>query len=377
MNVPSVDTTIVVPTFNEGANVSELTRRLDRACEGMAVEILFVDDSTDETPAVISSLAGNSLVPIRLIHRCGEDRVGGLAGAVARGVREAKGSWIVVMDGDLQHPPEMVPLLRQAAGTGDTDVVVASRYRETGEASGLDGWWRRSVSTVSTLMARAVFPRRVGRHCTDPMTGFFCVRKSAVRLDTLKPRGFKILLEILARHDLKVRELPFTFGDRQQGESKASWTQGAQFLRQLLDLRFGRMWGFGVVGASGLVLNLALMAAFIGWGMHYMFAAVLATEITIVTNFLLAERYVFADLRASSRGAMTRAGQSILFNNLENLLRLPFLVALVEFLAVSEVLAQGLTIAGAFVGRFFFTSRVVYRAKAPRQVAFGDEAEAA
>ena len=240
-------------------------------------------------------------------------------------------------------------------------MVVASRYCGDGDASGLSDSWRRTVSSTSTALARAAFPRRVGRHCTDPMTGFFAVRRDAVDLEQLRPKGFKILLEILARHDLRVSELPFTFGERAHGESKASWQQGAAFLAQLVQLRMGRVWSFGLVGLVGLVVNLAVMALALAAGANYVLAAVIAAEVSIVGNFLLQERYVFDDLRDGQLSLAGRAARSIGFNNLEALVRLPFLVVLVEAFAMNEVLAQGLTITLAFAARYLFVSKVVYK----------------
>jgi dolichol-phosphate mannosyltransferase len=267
------------------------------------------------------------------------------------------------MDGDLQHPPELVPLLRDTAGP--VDMVVASRYCGSGDSSGLSSSWRRAVSSTSTLLARSCFPRRVGRVCTDPMTGFFCVRRSAVHLDRLRPRGFKILLEILARHDLEVAEVPFAFGERHDGESKASWRNGAQFVYQMAALRMGKMARFAAVGALGTVLNLVLMWVLLReTSLHYLPAAVIATEVAILHNFLLQERFVFGDLKDNKHPRWMRALHSFGYNNVDTLVRLPALALLVEVLAFPSVLAQALTLALAFLARFFFVSTVVYR---PRQ----------
>jgi dolichol-phosphate mannosyltransferase len=245
------------------------------------------------------------------------------------------------------------------------DLAVASRYGGGGDASGLSSIGRRWVSGGSTLAAQACFPRRVGRVCSDPMTGFFCFRRSAVDLSRLRPRGFKILLEILARHDLRVRELPFSFGERAAGESKASWRNGVQFVYQMAALRMGRMSRFAAVGALGTVVNLAVMALLLGpFGFGYVAAAVVAAEVSILHNFLLQERFVFADLRDGVHRRGRRLAQHLAFNNLEALLRLPFLVLLVETMHLYALLAQALTLAVAFVARFLFASRVVYRSPA-------------
>ena len=361
---PVLDLTVVVPTFNEGANAAALVERLTAALAGHSAEILFVDDSTDETPEEIARVAAGAALPVRLLHREGDERVGGLAGAVTAGILASTSEFVLVMDGDLQHPPELAPLLRAAAE--DVDLSVASRYTGDGGASGLSNAYRRLVSSGSTVLTQACFPRRVGRVCTDPMTGFFCVRRSAIDLDRMRPRGFKILLEILARHDLRVREIPFEFGERLAGESKASWRNGLHFLHQMVGLRMGRMSRFAAVGALGTVVNLAVMALLVHglFDVDYIAAAIVAAEVSILHNFLLQERYVFRDLRDGAHGWRSRLGQHLLFNNVEALVRLPVLVLLVEQVGANAVLAQALTLSVAFVVRFLFVSRVVYRPRA-------------
>ncbi|MGY1770004.1 glycosyltransferase [Blastococcus sp. SYSU D00813] len=369
-----MDTTVVVPTFNERGNVAELVRRLDEALRGRDAEILFVDDSNDDTADVVRRVAGSSTLPVRLLHREPGARDGGLAGAVAAGIAAARGEYVVVMDGDLQHPPELVPLLRDTAAGEAVDMVVASRYVGAGDSSGLSSSWRRAVSSSSTLLARSCFPRRVGRVCTDPMTGFFCVRREAVQLDRLRPRGFKILLEILARHDLSVAEVPFAFGERNDGESKASWRNGAQFLWQMAALRMGRMSRFAAVGALGTIVNLLLMWLLLReTSLHYMPAAVVATEVAILHNFVLQERFVFNDLKDNRHRWWTRLLHSVLYNNVDTLARLPALAFLVEVLAFPSVLAQGITLAVAFLARFLFVSTVVYRPKRTPAEALGEQ----
>ena len=363
------EVSVIVPTFDEGGNVRELISRLAPALRGRSAEVLFVDDSTDDTPDVIRALAAESDgLPIRLHHRAGEQRVGGLAGAVVDGIRLADGQQVVVMDADLQHPPEMVPLLLADLDV-DADLVVASRYTSNSDASGLSSSWRRSVSSSSTLLAQACFPRRVGRVCTDPMTGFFGFWRDRVDLTRLRPRGFKILLEILARHDLRVSEVPFKFGERFAGDSKASWRNGLHFLHQLAGLRMGRMSRFAVVGALGTVVNLVTMALLLALGAHYLVAAVVAAEISILHNFLAQERLVFRDLRERSDASWWRRWALFFgFNNVEALARMPLLALLVSGLGLQPVMAQALTLAIAFVVRFVFVSRVIYRSRrsAPR-----------
>ena len=183
--------TVVIPSFNERDNVTVLVGGLEEALRGTDAEILYVDDSTDDTADVVRELARTCRMPLRVLQR--EEPRRGLAGAVRDGMCEANGTYIVVMDADLQHPPALVPVLLRAAQDEAVDMVVASRYCGDGAASGLSSSLRRSVSSFSTVLARTCFPRRVGRVCSDPMTGFFCVRRESVDLDRLRPRGFKIL----------------------------------------------------------------------------------------------------------------------------------------------------------------------------------------
>lgn len=229
-----MDVSVIVPTFNEAANIEELVARIDEAVRGIEAEILFVDDSTDSTPGVIRHAAALAGLPVRVIHR--DTPIGGLAGAVVEGITQTSGEWIVVMDGDLQHPPELIPTLVQTGRAADAGIVAASRHVVGGASDGLDGRLRSAVSQSATLLARLVFPRRLATS-TDPMTGFFAVRRDRVNLSALRPRGFKILLELLVMNDLTLVEVPFVFGRRNAGVSKAGVGQGIRFLEQLASLR--------------------------------------------------------------------------------------------------------------------------------------------
>jgi dolichol-phosphate mannosyltransferase len=229
--------TLVVPTRNEVANVVEFVRRVERAV-GKRAEIVFVDDSDDDTPAVIREARLASTIPIHLIHRSEEQRANGLSGAVVEGLRISRARHACTIDADLQHPPELLPHLLRRAVDEDLDLVVASRRCGGGSMDSL-GPIRRVASELSTLAARALFPRLLMK-VTDPMSGFFLLRCGSVDLERLRPRGFKILLELLLRNpDLRVAEVPFEFGERHGGESKASLREGITYLQQLAALRLG------------------------------------------------------------------------------------------------------------------------------------------
>ena len=353
---------IVVPTYNEAPNIAELVRRITAAVQNrLDAEIIFVDDSTDATPDVIREVAASASLPVRLIHR---DRpVGGLGGAVMEGFAAAEADACLVMDADLQHPPEEIPELWHRYSRGDVDVVIASRYAGGGTAGGLADRTRVMVSKASTAVTRAMFPIRL-KDVSDPMTGFFLIDRRTIDAEQLRPRGFKILLEILARRPMRVAEIPFDFADRHAGESKASVRQGLHFLTQLTALRFGKMSLFAVIGGLGAVVNVAIVWALTHWGIDYIVAAIVAAEVTIVGNFLLQERFVFQDMRESASGVRLRFAKSFTFNNAEAVIRIPIVAMMVSTGHISAVVATAITLVVAFFVRFLFHSLVVY---APRK----------
>ncbi len=236
---------IIVPTRHEADNVGPLVEEIDRVAQvarpfgSRRVEVLFVDDSDDHTPAVVESLIAQrrtSEVRIRLLHRDRSQRWGGLGGAVADGLAEVGGTVTVVMDGDLQHPPlvaaELVAEIDDGAG-----VAVASRRMAGGDSGHGLTRNRRWLSAGAGRLSQILFPRSVGR-LSDPMSGFFALRTGAIDVNRLSPDGFKILVETVATHpDLSVREVPFRFAGRTQGLSKASASEGLRFLGHLSDLR--------------------------------------------------------------------------------------------------------------------------------------------
>lgn len=349
---------IIVPTFNEAPNIAELVRRIGVAMGGAETEIIFVDDSSDDTPAVIASIAPTAPLPVRLIHR--DHAVGGLGGAVLEGMRAAQSDACLVIDGDLQHPPEKIPEMLARYERGDVDVVIASRYAGGGTASGLADATRVMVSKTSTMLTRSMFPVRL-KDVTDPMTGFFLVDRRAIDHDLLKPRGFKILLEILARRNVRVAEVDFDFADRFAGESKASFRQGIHFLTQLAALRFGKMSLFAVIGGLGAVANIVIVWALTHLGVNYVVAAIIAAEVTIVANFLLQERIVFPEMRGAASGVWSRFAKSFGFNNAEAVIRIPIMAFMVNSGHISAVVATAITLVVAFFVRFVFHSLVVYK----------------
>ena len=357
----SAAVTIIVPTFNERENVEELVAGIAEALAGRDAEILFIDDSSDGTIDEIARIGASAPLTVRGIHR--DTNTGGLGGAVALGLREAAHDVCIVMDGDLQHPPTLLPALIDRYDRGDVDVVAASRYIGGGDSAGLGTAMRFGVSRAATWLTRAMFPRRLWGS-SDPMTGFFLVDRARLDLDALQPRGFKILLEILVRSDVRIAEVPMTFAERRHGSSKATLRQGMTFAAHLARLRFGKMSLFALIGLVGAVANIGIMWLLTTAGMPYVWAAIIGAEATIIGNFVLQERFVFDDLRDDASRLWVRFAASFSFNNVEAALRIPVMALMVESWHISSVLATALSIVVAFFARFFFHALVVY---APRR----------
>lgn len=231
---------IVVPTRGEAGNITPLLRRLRAALGGIPTQVIFVDDSDDGTAHAIEAardaLSGPEL-GVELLHRPPGARPGGLGGAVAAGLRRARHRRVVVMDADLQHPPELVPQLRERAQRDGCGCVIGSRYVADGSADGLAGPARRAVSKMMTALAARVLGD-AHRDLSDPLSGFFLVDLDELDLNGFRPSGFKVLLELLVRHpDLRVAEVGFTFGARHDGHSKATAREGLAVLARLRVLR--------------------------------------------------------------------------------------------------------------------------------------------
>jgi len=319
-------------------------------------------------------------VPVRLLHRARAGRTGGLGGAVQEGLAAATARWTVVMDGDLQHPPERVPDLIAAAERG-ADLVVATRYAGQGSAGGLSSRFRGLASRVAGAAARVLFPRALAG-VSDPMSGFFAVSTTAVRPGDLRPRGFKILLELLIRTPgLRVAEVPFTFAERHDGHSKASGREAARYLRQLAALRLavagraGRLVRFALVGGSGVMVNLVVLALLLrvmpsasGAG-GQIIAAVTATQVAVGWNFALTERWVFP----GRPGHWTARLLPFWVLSCGALLaQLPLAAGLQSVLGDSYVLATGVALAILMLARFAVCDRWLYRpgrGRAPARLA--------
>jgi dolichol-phosphate mannosyltransferase len=234
---------VVIPTRNESGNIEPLVRRLSEALDGVVGgwELLFVDDSDDMTPDAVERLASGTDQRITLLHRGPGQRDGGLGGAVKLGFSKASGRVIVVMDADLQHPPEILPALVSPVLSGRCDLAVGNRYGFMGGRDGLAGPLRHVIALSCRWLAHGLVP--TSRAISDPMSGLFAIERSVVDRAQLQPEGYKILLEVVARGDWhSASNVDYRFDERYSGQSKARLREGLVFLRHL--------WHLSLVGPS-------------------------------------------------------------------------------------------------------------------------------
>jgi dolichol-phosphate mannosyltransferase len=232
---------LVIPTLNEAGNIPVLLDRIHAALEPMPMEheiIIVDDDSTDGTADVANEYAAND-PRVRVFVRRGQR---GLAGAVIHGWGHTDADLLGVIDADLQHPPEVLPSLLEPILKG-ADIAIASRYVN---GNGVGEWnrFRLFVSRCSTLATAPL--QRDGVKVKDPLSGFFAVRRSCIEDLDLQPEGFKILLEILVKGRIdKAVEVPFHFGNRYSGESKANVKVALQYFSLL-----GKLSRYALFGPS-------------------------------------------------------------------------------------------------------------------------------
>ncbi len=291
--------TVVVPTFNERENIRPLYERLSAALEGTAWEVVFVDDdSPDGTAREVRRLAREA-PNVRLIHRIGRR---GLAGACIEGILSSTAPLVAVIDADLQHDErKLADMLAAFRADPDLDIAIGTRNAAGGSAGEGLSRVRKLGSDLATALARRLLRIDV----SDPMSGFFMVRRQSFNqvVVGLQTEGFKILADMLAgaRGRWKVAEIPYTFRPRHAGESKMDSAVTLEFLGLLLARLTGglvsiRFVLFTLVGLSGVVVQLAAVKAGMALaGLDFAWAQVLGVWTAMTTNFILNNALTYRD----------------------------------------------------------------------------------
>jgi dolichol-phosphate mannosyltransferase len=370
---------LIIPTYNEGLNVQsmihQLTDRLDRVLPGQYELIVVDDDSPDYTWKLAQELVP-TYSHLRVMRRQQER---GLSTAVIRGWQVARGQVLGVIDGDLQHPPEVLLGLLAAIEQG-ADLAVASRHVQAG---GVSEWslLRRVLSRGAQILGLLILPGVVGR-VSDPMSGYFLVQRAAIADRVLSPVGYKILLEILGRGTIqRIAEVGYVFQERQEGESKVTWKQYVHYLQHLWRLRSSptqstrlalslpmlRFVRFGLVGLSGVFVDMALLyllsdPAALGWGLTR--SKIIASELAILNNFLWNDRWTFGDIARQQTGWNKRLKRFLKFNLIclaGLVLNVLILNVLFNVFGINRYVANLLAIAAVTLWNFWLNLKLSWR----------------
>lgn len=287
----------MVPAFRERENIPKLLQALEQALHGIDWEtIVVVDDGFDGTEELVRERAQQDR-RVRCIHRIGRR---GLASACIEGMLASSAPYLAVIDADLQHDETLLPELIDAAKRGGADIAVASRYMQggsTGELASARVRLSRLAGAVSALVSQGL---------TDPMSGFFVVRRAFLDrvVRRLYGRGFKILLDFIAaaRGEVQIRELPYRMRSRRHGESKLGLRVIAEFVMLILYHLTGRLlparfFLFAAVGATGVLVHLALLWAIFGLSGNFLLSQTLATWGAMTSNFFLNNAFTYGDQR--------------------------------------------------------------------------------
>jgi dolichol-phosphate mannosyltransferase len=297
---------VVVPTFNERANVALVVERLARALSSCDWEVLFVDDNSPDGTAAAVRAIGETDGRVRCLRRIGRR---GLAGACLEGMLASQARYVAVMDADLQHDEAVLVAMLDTLRAGRADIVVASRYLDGGSAAGLT-----ELRVRLSRFANAAVRRLLGIALTDPMSGYFMMRRDAFEAlaPALSSQGFKILLDIMAtdRGRLRAVELPSAFSPRGHGESKLDSRIAFDFAALVTakltnDAVSARFLLFCLVGLTGLPIHLAALFAAKAAGLSFAVAQAIATFVAITWNFTLNNQFTYRDQRLAGRSFLT------------------------------------------------------------------------
>lgn len=372
---------IIVPTYNESQNI---VRMLDSIAETLSPykgsEIIVVDDNSPDGTAEMAKshakiISTKKKIRIEIISRNGKF---GLSSAIIKGVQYASGDFLVIMDSDFSHPPQVIPSIIQALQDSNYDIVIASRYVKGGS---IIGWpfKRRLMSKGATKIAQY----GLGIDVKDPVSGFFAFRRdiiSGLKFDAI---GYKMLLEILVKtKGARVIEIPYTFTNRRIGASKLDANVMFDYLRAVLRLyRYGKSirqkerrtsvrflskaGRFYTVGASGLLINYIASLLFNTFApnLWFLYSTIIGILISMTSNFFLNKIWTFEDRKFNWKGTGIQLGMFMSFSSLGAIVQLLLVYALVENYKMDYPSSLILAVAVASVGNFLLNKKWTFKEK--------------
>lgn len=299
--------TVIAPTFNERDNVAPLIEKLSQALEGVAWEVIFVDDDSPDGTADRARELARQDARVRCLQRLGRR---GLTSACAEAVLSSSAPYIAIIDADLQHDETLLPHMLAALKDPDTDIVIGSRYTEKNLSDGFTRA-RQAMSYIATRLAQTILRAQL----SDPVSGFFMAKREVFdgAIRNLSGIGNKILVDIFAssKRPLRFKELPYVFKARLHGESKLDTLTVWEYLVLLADKLFGRILPvrfllFSLVGFSGVAVHLAtLRLALTATPLKFAASQALATLIAAMSNFFLNNWLTYRDRRLTGWAVAT------------------------------------------------------------------------
>lgn len=389
----SLSLSIILPTYNESQNILKLLDLVRSYLPpDIRSEIIVVDDnSPDGTGRLVETyiqqrhneLAENCI--LKVVHR---QEKKGLIPALLSGIREASGSNILIMDSDFSHPPELIPRFLNEMKIFPNSIIIGSRYTTGGL---IKGWplKRRIISRAAVKLA--VYVLRL-KDVRDPISGFFAFPKHLLDRFSIRSNGYKMLLEILIKcksSDFVVREIPYTFVDREKGKSKTDFGVILDYIQEIWYLyRYGRKRErqirrfkggtrssilflskaarFFTVGASGLVINylvsLALSNGAIS-NLWYIHATTIGIAVSITTNFLLNKVWTFEDRDFSLAHTLKQYGSFVGISLLGAGVQLGLVYWLMESTDLGYPISLVSAVALASLSNFLLNKKLTFKEK--------------
>ncbi len=372
---------IIIPTYNESKNIVDILKSIGQNLPmiGKTQAIVVDDNSPDGTGKIVEDYLKNvkkiAGYTIDIIHRKAKN---GLSSAILNGIQHATGDTIVVMDSDFSHPPQIIPRMIEAIKKYQCDIVVASRYIKGGK---IDGWSlkRKIASKLATIIAK----KGLTIDTTDPMSGFFAFKRNIINGLKFDAIGYKMLLEILVKtRGVNVKEIPYSFKDREFGASKVDVSTVYDYLKSVFKLyRYGKTQEqnetrksvrfiskaarFYTVGASGLGVNYLVSLLFSSGitDLWYLYANIFGIFASISTNFLANKIWTFEDRDFNPKRTTIQYFKFIIFSSVGAIVQLGMIYSLVEVYEVTYPIALIMAVLTAAFGNFILNKKWTFKEK--------------
>ena len=365
-----IQLSLVIPTYNEGKNIQELIKILSDLLDGIVpgeYELIVVDD---DSPDYTWKLAQELTLVYPQLHVMRRENEKGLATAVIRGWQMARGEILGVIDADLQHPPMVLAQLWQKIQQG-ADLAVASRHISGG---GVSEWslGRRILSRGAQMLGLMVLPEVLGK-LSDPMSGYFLLRRSTIIERAMNPIGYKILIEVVARGRIRSSaEVGYVFQEREEGESKVIGQHYLEYIRHLWRLRLflwskSRFIRFILVGLTGVLVDMGIFyllsdPSTLEWSLTR--SKIIAAELAMINNFFWNDLWTFRDISRQQKGISRRFKRLLKFNLIclgGLILNVLLLNIVFHLLGLNRYLANLLEIAAVTFWNFWFNCKFSWR----------------